>query len=123
MLTRVLHTGTAVADLDQTTSLYQSLGFDVVKKFHKPAPDMDVVMLSKGDTTFEIFKFNDPSDKQIEFIENHVAIHSDSIERDVAELVKQGFKLTIPITEGVIFRYAFLQDGRGTNYEIATEKD
>jgi hypothetical protein len=44
------------------------------------------------------------------------------IEADVEHLVSKGYKLRIPITEGVVFRYAFVQDIAGQSYEIATEK-
>lgn len=122
MLKRILHTGLAVHNLEKSIQLYESLGFEVEKKFHKPDLDADVAMLSKGETTFEVFQLNNPDHPQVEFIRNHVAIYSDNIEKDVTELVNQGYRLTIPITEGVVYRFAFLRDKSGTNYEIATDK-
>ncbi|HUY85204.1 MAG TPA: VOC family protein [Candidatus Dormibacteraeota bacterium] len=122
MLKKILHTGLAVNDLEGMIKLYESLGFEVIKRFHKSDINADVVMVTKGETTFELFEFHDQDHPQVEFIRNHVAIYSDSIEEDVNALLKQGYRLTIPITEGVVFRFAFLQDKAGANYEIATEK-
>jgi catechol 2,3-dioxygenase-like lactoylglutathione lyase family enzyme len=121
MLKKVLHSGMGVNNLEQAIQLFISVGFKKVKEFHKTEPDADVVVMSKGETAFELFQFDDEH-PHVEFIRNHVAFYSDAIEDDVAQLLKAGYKLTIPITEGVIFRYAYLQDASGTNYEIATEK-
>lgn len=122
MLTKILHTGLAVPNLTEAVELYQSLGFELVKEFHKPDIDADVALVAKGETAFELFEFHNPDHPQVEFIRNHVAIYSDSIEEDVDTLLAKGYKLTIPITEGVIFRFAYVQDQSGANYEIATDK-
>ncbi len=122
MLKRILHTGLAVPDLAAGIGFYEDLGFAVAERFHKSDIDADAAMLTKGETSFELFQFNNPNHPNVKFIRNHVAIYSDAIEEDVARLVKQGYKLTIPINEGVILRFAFLQDASGMNYEIATEK-
>ena len=122
MLKRILHTGIAVSDLENSIKLYESLGFNVTTRFEKPELEAKVVMVTKDDTTFELFEFGNINHPQVEFIRNHVAIYSDSLEKDVDELLGKGYKLTIPITEGVIFRYAYIQDKVGTNYEIATNK-
>lgn len=122
MLKRILHTGLAVPNLEAAIELYRSIGFEVEKLFNKPDIDADVALVTKGGTTFELFQFHNPDHPQVEFIRNHVAFYSDDIEQDVAELVKQGYEITIPINEGVIYRFAFLKDQAGTNYEIATEK-
>ncbi len=122
MLKKVLHTGLAVPNLDDAVAMYESLGFSVAKKFHKPDLNADVAMVSKNETTFELFEFHSPEHPQVEFIRNHIALYSDDIDKDVERLISQGYKLTIPINEGMVFRFAFLQDKTGTNYEIATEK-
>jgi catechol 2,3-dioxygenase-like lactoylglutathione lyase family enzyme len=122
MLTKILHTGLAVPDLASSIEMYKSLGFEVVKNFNKPDIDADVALVSKGETTFELFEFHNPDHPQVEFIRNHIAIYSNSLEEDIDKLVGQGYRLVIPITEGVIFRFAYVQDMSGTNYEIATDK-
>ena len=94
----------------------------MVNKFHKPEPAAEVVTVQKGDTAFELWQFIDTKHPQVPYIRSHVAIYSDSLEEDIHQLEVQGFKIVIPITEGVILRYAFLQDPAGANYEIATEK-
>jgi catechol 2,3-dioxygenase-like lactoylglutathione lyase family enzyme len=122
MLQRILHTGVAVPKLSQAIDFYKSLGFEVNRQFHKPDLDADIAMMVKGEATYEIFQFNNSSHPQVEFIRNHIAVYSDDLENDVEKLVSQGYKLTVPITEGVVYKYAFLRDSAGTNYEIATEK-
>ncbi len=122
MLRRILHTGIAVPNLGDSIKLYESLGFKVVKEFHKPDIDANVVYVVKDGTTFELFQFNNPGHPQFEFIRNHIAIYSDSIEEDVQALIDKGYKLTIPIIDGMVLRFAYVQDSVGINYEIATEK-
>ncbi len=123
MLKRILHTGLAVPNLQDAIKMYGSLGFQATKEFHKADLDADVAMVTKGETTFELFQFNNPDHPQVVFIRNHIAIYSDSIEEDVKTLLENGYRLTIPITEGMVFRFAYVQDSVGCNYEIATEKD
>lgn len=122
MLTKVLHTGIAVPELSKAIKMYESLGFSVSKQFHKDDINADVAMLTKGEATYELFQFYDPSHPQVEFIRNHVAVYSNSLEDDLNKLLADGCKLTIPITEGMVFRFAYVQDPVGINYEIATEK-
>ena len=122
MLKYILHTGLAVPDLEQAIAMYQELGFKAAKRFHKPDLAADVAMMTKDDTTFELFEFHDPDHPQVKFIRNHIAIYSDALQEDIATLSQKGYKVTIPITEGIVFRFAYVQDAIGTNYEIATDK-
>lgn len=122
MLRRFLHSGLAVPNLEKAVEMYGPLGFKVTKKFHKPDIDADVAMISNGEATLELFEFHNFDHPQVEFIRNHIAIYSDDIESDVKSFIDQGYKLTIPITEGMIFCFAYVQDAAGTNYEIASEK-
>lgn len=122
MLKKVLHTGLAVPNLEKAIEMYKSLGFEVANRFQKTDLQAEVAMVKKDGMTFELFQFNNPNHPQVEFIHYHIAIYSDAIKEDVAKLVEQGYKLTIPITDGVIYRFAFLRDKSGTNYEIATDK-
>jgi catechol 2,3-dioxygenase-like lactoylglutathione lyase family enzyme len=122
MLKKVLHTGLAVPNLESSIKMYESLDFKLDKKFHKPDIDADVAIVMRHETAFELFEFHNQNHPQVEFIRNHIAIYSDAIEEDINKLLGQGYQLTIKITEGVIFRFAYLQDQSGTNYEIATEK-
>ena len=122
MLKHVLHTGVAVADLDGAVALYKSLGFDVVNQFDKPEPKARVATVKKGDAAFELWQFQDAAHPQVAFIRNHIAIYSDDLAADVEQLERAGYELVIPITEGVIMRYAFVRDAAGCCYEIATQK-
>lgn len=122
MLTHLLHNGLTVPDLERSKKFYGSLGFEVIKEFHKSDINADVAMVQKGDTTLELFEFHGSDNPQVEFIRNHIAFYSDSLEDDVEALVNAGYKITIPITEGMVFRFAYVQDEVGTNYELATQK-
>lgn len=123
MLKNILHTGIEVADLAKSVELYKSLGFEVANEFEKPEPKAKVVTVKKDDTAFELWQFEDKEHPQVAYIRSHVAIYSDDLENDVQQLVNDGFKLVISITEGVILRYAFVQDPTGAFcYEIATNK-
>lgn len=107
----------------EAITFYENLGFELSKQFHKPGLDAEVDMMTKGEATYEIFQFNQTDNPEVQFIRNHIAIYSDDLENDVKKLVDQRYKITVPITDGVVFRYAFLQDSVGVNYEVATEKD
>lgn len=120
MLKKVLHTGIAVSDLAKAIELYKSMGFEVTKELDKP--NAKGAWVSKGETTFELWQFEDKDQPQIAFIRNHIAFYSDDLENDVQQFIDNGYKLVIPITEGVVLRYAFVQDAAGACYEIATEK-
>jgi catechol 2,3-dioxygenase-like lactoylglutathione lyase family enzyme len=122
MLKRVLHTGVEVADLAQAIKLYEHLGFAVHNEFEKPEPKASVATMLRGDVAFELWQFHDKAHSQVAFIRNHIAIYSDALEQDVQELLGEGYELVIPPTEGVVLRYAFVRDGSGACYEIATEK-
>ena len=122
MLNRVFHTGLAVQNLEESVILFESLGFKVVDRFHKPDLKADAAMLNNGEANYELFEFADTSHPQFQFIRNHVAFFSDDLEADLEEFLSRGYKLTIPITEGQIVRYAYVQDSIGTNIELATEK-
>lgn len=122
MLRKILHTGVSVADLEQAIALYASLGFSVANRFEKPEPKARVATVKKDETAFELWQFEDTNHPLVAFIKNHIAIYSDNLAEDIEALTQQGHKLVIPITEGVVLRYAFVQDASGTCYEVATEK-
>lgn len=124
MLKSVLHTGIEVADLAKSIELYKSLGFELANEFVKPEPKAKVATVKKDDTAFELWQFEDKEHPQVAFIRSHVAIYSDDLENDVQQLIDSGYKVVIPVTEGVILRYAFVQDPASAFcYEIATKKE
>jgi catechol 2,3-dioxygenase-like lactoylglutathione lyase family enzyme len=122
MLKRVLHTGVEVDDLEMAVELYKSLGFEIHNRFEKPEPKASVVTVKKGETAFELWRFYDKKHPYVAYIRSHVAMYSDNLETDVQSMIDKGYKLVIPITDGIIFRYAFVWDEAGACYEIATEK-
>jgi len=123
MLRRVLHTGVQVADLAAAVEFYRQLGFEVDKEFSKPELKAKAVIVRRGETAFELFEFEDNGHPQVEFIRSHIAFYSDNLENDIQKMLNGGFELVIPVTEGVIYRYAYVRDRAGAVcYEIATEK-
>lgn len=122
MLKKVLHTGISVNDLDQTVARFKTLGFTIRNQFEKPDPKAKVVTVEKGEAAYELWQFQDTQHPHVQYIQNHIAFYSDDLPTDLAELERQGFKTVIPITDGMILRYAFVQDPSGATYEIATEK-
>lgn len=121
MLRKVLHIGIEVANSEEAISFYEKLGYEKVKQFDKPEPKAKVAHVQKGDNCFELWQFLDKIHPRVAYIRHHVAILSDDLESDVDDLVKQGYKLVIPVTEGVTMSYAFIQDQAGINYEIAAK--
>ncbi|HSW37801.1 MAG TPA: VOC family protein [Candidatus Saccharimonadales bacterium] len=121
MLKKVLHTGVQVADLNKAIQLYEGLGFSVVKEFDKPEPKAKVAWVRNREMVIELWQFLDKKHAEVQYISSHLALSSDNLEKDVKALVSQGYKLVIPITQGVILRYAFVQDPAGANYEIAED--
>jgi lactoylglutathione lyase len=122
MLKKVLHTGIEVSDLVKTIALYETLGFEVINTFEKPEPKAHVATVRKGETAFELWQFEDKEHPQVQYIRSHIAFYSDDLAKDVQKLMASGYDLVIPITDGVVLRYAFVQDPSGACYEIATEK-
>lgn len=121
MIRRVLHTGVAVANLGKAIELYKGLGFEVTREFEKPEPKARVASVKKGETAFELWQFEDKTHPLVQYIRNHIALGSDDLERDIQSLVDDGYKLVIPITQGVVLRYAFVQDAVGSCFEIAAD--
>jgi catechol 2,3-dioxygenase-like lactoylglutathione lyase family enzyme len=123
MITHVLHTGVRVADLQKSIELYQKLGFRVEEEFTKPEPKCKAAIMKKGEIAFELFEFEDVAHEYVKYISNHIAFYSDDIEHDVADFVAKGYKLVIPINDGTLLRFAYVQDPSGAFcYELATEK-
>ena len=123
MLKNILHTGIEVDDIKTAVKFYEGIGYTLVDQFAKPEPKAKVAVVRKNDSSFELWQFEDQDHPYVEFVRNHMAVYSDDIEKDVETLVRQrGYKLTIPITDGVRLRYAYVQGPNGQNYEIATEK-
>ena len=94
----------------------------MVEEFEKEDIKAKVALMTKGESSYELFEFEDMSLPTVDLIRNHTAFYSDSLEEDIAIFVDLGYKVTIPITEGKILRYAYVQDKHGTNWEIATDK-
>lgn len=123
MISKVLHSGMRVESLEESIRLYEQLGFKIDVRFTKDIPKCKAAVLRKGDQAFELFEFEDPAHEYVKYISNHVAFFSDDIEHDVADFVAKGYKLVIPINDGTLLRFAYVQDPSGAFcYEIATTK-
>ena len=123
MISKVLHSGMRVENLEESIRLYEQLGFKIDVRFTKDIPKCKAAILRKGDQAFELFEFEDRAHEYVKYISNHVAFFSDDIEHDVADFVAKGYKLVIPINDGTLLRFAYVQDPSGAFcYELATTK-
>lgn len=120
MITKFLHTGIEVKELDEAIESYLRLGFTLSNRFDKPEPKAHVAsMKSESGTGVELWQFLDHDHPQVEFIRRHIAVSSTDLPEDLDELTKNGFEVVIPITKGVILTYAFVRDKDGNFIEIA----
>ncbi|HUA13153.1 MAG TPA: VOC family protein [Candidatus Sulfotelmatobacter sp.] len=120
MITKYLHSGFEVKDLGEAIKLYEKLGFSVTTRFEKPEPEAHAAqMASESGAGIELWQFIDTKHPQVEFIRQHIAVASNNLESDIAELEKQGCVIVIPITKGVLLTYAFVRDPSGNYIEIA----
>lgn len=123
MITKVLHTGFMVDELQGAIDFYKKLGFSVIKQFDKPDPKAKAAHLEHADgSVIELWDFADPTHPQVEFIKQHIAVESDDLQADIKAMVEAGGELVIPITQGVILKYAFIREVSGNCIEIATAK-
>ncbi|MGH7194603.1 MAG: VOC family protein, partial [Candidatus Saccharimonadales bacterium] len=59
-----------------------------------------------------------------QIIRKHSAFVSDDLENDIDELIRHGYKLAIPISEGTITkRYAYVRDAAGNYIELLEPAD
>jgi catechol 2,3-dioxygenase-like lactoylglutathione lyase family enzyme len=122
MLKRVLHTGIEAADIKQAARLYENLGFRRMYELDKPDLHGRLLALKRGDTVIELWQFDDHDHPYYQFIRSHIGLLSDDLDGDVGQLIKEGFKVVIPKTEGALLRYVFVQDPASLCYEVAVEK-
>ena len=74
MITKVLHTGYRVQDLEKSIKFYISMGFKVTNRFEKPDPKAHVATVQKDETIFELWRFEETAHPQVKFIQNHIAV-------------------------------------------------
>lgn len=123
MITGVLHTGVRVANLERSIELYEHLGYRIETRFTKDIPKCHAAIVRRGDHAFELFEFEDTTHEWVRYISNHIAFYSDDIEADLADFIVRGYKLVIPINDGTLLRFAYVQDPSGAFcYEMATQK-
>ena len=122
MITGMSHVGLEVQNLDQAVKFYESMGFQLVRRFEKTEPKANAAhMTSPNGTMVELWQFLDKTHPQVEFIKRHIAVDSDNLEADLNAFVEQGCQIVIPITKGVTLTYAFIRDADG-NYIEVTQK-
>lgn len=118
------HVGLSVDDLDKSISRYEGLGLKLVDKFEKDKPHaLAALMIGTNGSGVELWQWLDESHPQVKFIKNHLAFLSDDPQTDVTKLEKQGCKIVIPETTGMLVTYTFLEDPDGTYIEIARAKE
>lgn len=116
------HIGFTVTDIEAAIKLYESLGFQLTRRFEKPEPRAHVASMQDGNGAgLELWQFTDEHPLK-KYIGRHTAFICDDVRRVANELLESGFKEVIPFTEGVILDYIFVQDEHGLVYELAQEK-
>ncbi len=124
MATKFWHVGLTVKNLDKAIALYESLGLKVIDKFEKVEPHANAALMAgPNGAGVELWQWLDELHPQVELIRNHIAFLSDNPDEDVAKLKKQGCKIVIPKTVGILVTYTFLQSPDGKYIEIAQTKD
>ena len=112
MIKGLHHVGFEVKDLEDSIKYYESLGFSVVKRFEYEAAGFKAAMM-KGKQLggVELFQLNDPEHELARKVRRHIAFETDNLDTDLQKFLDEGYKLSIPITEGrVVKRYAYVQD-------------
>lgn len=122
MITGLHHQGLQVANLNKTLGDYQAMGFELEKEFERAdlfAKAAHIRYPQGG--RLEFWEFSERHADH-EFIQNHTAFASDNLEDDLQLFVDNGCKIVIPITQGAVARYAFVQDELGHNLELLEKK-
>lgn len=123
MIKQVLHTGVTVDDLAASVALYQKLGYKTIYQLEKPDFHARLVAMQSGDNVIELWRFDNTSHPNYQFIRNHIGLLSDNLDEDVQAFLESGFKIVIPKTDGALLRYVFVQDPAGLCYEVAVERE
>lgn len=117
MIIKFLHHGLQVADIDEAIVFYESHGFKLTKRFKREDLFAEAAHMEHEGGVIELWEFRAPHPDQV-FIAKHAAIESDNLEEDLENFKANGFTEVIPITQGKILRYAFVQDRLGNCIEI-----
>lgn len=117
MILRFLHHGMQVQNLEEAIKFYESVGFKLTKRFEREDLYARAAHVEYEGGVLELWQF-DRSHPYHEFIAEHAAIESDNLDADLALFKNNGFREVIPITQGKILKYAFVQDECGNCIEI-----
>jgi catechol 2,3-dioxygenase-like lactoylglutathione lyase family enzyme len=123
LIKKFWHVGLSVANLEEGIAEYEKLGFEVVQKFEKPEPKAHAAhMTHPNGSGVELWEWVEKDHPLIKVIERHIAFESDNLEDDLGRLIKDGYEIVIPKTQGVTAVYAFIKDKSGNYIEIAERK-
>ena len=93
------HIGIAVASLAETLPFYEALGLTVDAMDEVPEQEVKIAFLSVGDGRLELLEPTGPESPIAKHIErrgagmHHICLRVDDIEKAMAELKVQGFRL------------------------------
>lgn len=117
MITKFLHHGMKVNNLDESLEFYTSIGFKVIKRFKRDDLYATAAHVSSDGGVLELWQFDEPH-PQHEYIAKHAALETDDLVKEVEIFKHNGYKEVIPITQGKTLKYAFLQDEQGNCIEL-----
>ena|SRR3990167_9443052 len=119
MIKGLHHVGIGVADLDKTIGDYEKIGFEVKKRFTKDDVKARAALVVKGNSAIELFEFKDPVNELAQKISNHFALETDNLDSDLKKLVDIGYKVSIPVAEGVsVKRFVYVEDENNNQIEL-----
>ncbi len=137
MILGLHHAALAVENMDAALAFYcDVIGFDVVMEAEIPpgidamnqAMDIDdasfkVRMIQKGDSRIELFEFNQSASAEEQRPVNklgitHIALSSDSVEKDFEYLSANGVKFNAPLFGASPSRFAYGRDPFGNVIEL-----
>ncbi len=103
MITRIIHIGHVVRDLDKTIDLYtNSLGFKAASTRPMPLPGGKAFMISVGDQTIELIEPTDSEHRVGQFLGQHgegwfhVSMNCDNIDQTVNAFRARGIIVENP---------------------------
>lgn len=122
MILGIHHIGFAVENLEENIKFYNSLDFELVKRFKKAEPKAKAAYLRKESSLVELWDFENENEPLVKIVRKHIALETDNIEKDIKIFQNNGFEIIVPITEGVtVKKFAFVKDKQNNYFELYQE--
>ncbi|MBI2619832.1 MAG: VOC family protein [Ignavibacteriales bacterium] len=129
MLKRIDHTTITVRNLKESIAFYTDiLGFQVGHEMWISESRLRIVFLRLGDTILELFGVEELKGEMLSDVNEvigfkHIALLTDSVDREYLRLVDKGVTFRIPPTTVQSVRIAFFKDPDGIDIELIEYED